>query len=369
MKSILLTSTALVAFAGSAAAEAHTGVNFGGGAEMSYNDETGFDWSADMTIMFDQELNGGLMVGADFSVDLADAGGEGAAASDEGKTVVSTDFLLSLESDLANLRFGATAPAAELWFDDVDGMEFPGFNDQDVHLDTTVDTDGDGEADAALFDAILYGDVTYGPATLAVSGGLDAGGESIDALQVGAAATFGSVSLTAGYQEAFGGTDDVYAVSAAASFAGADIQVAYGAETDGESSTGIDVAYPVGPVVIGGYYTMNDIAEDNYGLRADYVSGSLAVSAFYDVDGGEAGAEDDEDYGVEASYDLNNGLVLFAGAVDSFDDYYAAAEYDLGGGAEAFVQYVEDGGDQNADNEIGADDRERGTTIGVSFSF
>ncbi|MBE0413905.1 MAG: hypothetical protein IBX59_09780, partial [Yoonia sp.] len=43
MKSILLTTTAIVAFAGAAVADGHTGVSFSGSVELGYNDDSDND--------------------------------------------------------------------------------------------------------------------------------------------------------------------------------------------------------------------------------------------------------------------------------------------------------------------------------------
>ena len=49
MKNILLASTALVTFAGAAAAEGHTSFSFGGEASAEYNSETGYTTDAELT--------------------------------------------------------------------------------------------------------------------------------------------------------------------------------------------------------------------------------------------------------------------------------------------------------------------------------
>jgi len=373
MKSILLTSTALIALGGAAFAESHAdaaGVGFSGSAELGYNDdiEGGFYWDANLAVSMTAALNGGVTASASFDADVAD--------NSLGEDVVTGGYVLSVSSANANLEFGDVDPAADRHWDDVDGMEFAGFNDADVHYDDlNVDTDGDGEADAPFFDAVLYGDATFGGVTAAMSYGVTAGGD-LDAMQLAAVGTFGNFGVVVAYQDEFAGADAVIGLTGTASVAGADLKVSYG-DDGAETSTAVGVSYPVGPVVIGGYYAMNDVAEDNYGVSADYANGPITVSAFYDVDGDESAAEEDgTEMGVEGSYDVGNGLNVLAGFIsttaaggaDATTAMYVAGTYDLGGGAELLVSYAEDEADAGND-EIGDPEYMHGTTVAVSFSF
>lgn len=366
MKSILLASTALVAFAGAAAADAHaeTGVSFGGEATLGYNDANdlggtgdGFYWDANVAVTMTAALDNGLTVEATFDFDVAD--------NNLGQDLVSGGYVLTLSSDIASLSVGDLDPVAEDRWDGVDGSTVAGFNDQDVHFDV------------AGFEAMLVGEATIAGFTAAVSYGLDADGvtaeDSLDAMQIHVAGSFGDFGVELAYQEEFAGTPQILGVGASASFAGADIKVSY-IDDETESSTGISVSYPVGPVVIGGYYSMNDVAEDNFGVSADYNSGPISVSAAYDVDGGEAGADDVASYELDASYDVGNGLTVLAGAfgtdVDGDDmGFYAAATYDLGGGAELLFSYADDGDDAVRGEDLGGPEYKEGITIEASFAF
>ncbi len=368
MKSILLTSTALVAFAGAAAADAHaeSGVSFGGSATLGYNDAgdlgggaagDGFYWDANVAVTMSAALDNGLTASATFDFDVADG--------NTGQDLTSGGYVLSLSSDIASLSVGDLDPVAEDRWGGVDGDTVTGFNDQDVHFDV------------AGFEAMLVGEATIAGFTAAVSYGLDADGataeDSLDAMQLHVAGSFGDFGVEFAYQEEFAGTPQIIGLGGSASFAGADIAVSYLTD-DTETSTGISVSYPVGPVVIGGYYSMNDVAEDNYGVSADYANGPISVSAAYDVDGGEAGADDVASYELDASYDVGNGLMVLAGAfgtdVDGDDmGFYAAATYDLGGGASLLASYADDGDDTVLGEDLGGPEYKEGTTIEVSFAF
>jgi len=119
---------------------------------------------------------------------------------------------------------------------------------------------------------------------------------------------------------------------------------------------------------------MNDVAEDNYGVSADYASGPITVSASYDVSGAVGGGEDGTEFAVEGSYDVGNGLTVLAGVLGTNADgdemdMYVAGTYDLGGGAELLVAYASDGNDETYTDELGDPEYQEGTTVAVSFSF
>ncbi|MEY1557732.1 porin [Yoonia sp. R2331] len=370
MKSILLTSTALVAFAGAAAAEGHaeSGITFGGEATLGYNDAgdlgggaagDGFYWDANVAVTMTAVLDNGLTATATFDFDAVDGG--------TGIDLESGGYVLSLSSDIASLSVGDLDPVAEDRWGGVDGSTVADFNDQDTHFDV------------AGFEAMLVGEATVAGFTAAVSYGLDSGagndltGETLDAMQIHVAGTFGDFGVELAYQEEFGPTPEIMGIGGSASFAGADIAVSY-IDDGTETSTGISASYPVGPVVIGGYYSMNDVAEDNYGLSADYDNGPISVSAAWDVDGGEGGADDVASFEVDASYDVGNGLTVLGGVfgtdVDGDDmGFYAAATYDLGGGAELLVSYADDGDDAVLGEDLGGPEYKEGATIEASFAF
>ena len=351
MKSILLTSTALVAFAGAAAADGHAGIGFAGEATLGYNDEAqgGFYWDSSVDVTGTAALDNGITATATFGLDIADG--------NLGGDVMATDFTVTIAGGGASLTFGDTDPVAEDRFSDVDGMDAVAFNDQDTHFDV------------AGFEAMLVGEVEVAGFTAAVSYGVDNGagndltGEQIDAMQVHVTGALAGITVDFAYQEEFGPTPQIFGISGSTSFAGADVTIAY-ADNETVTSTGISVSYPVGPVTLGGYYTMNDGGTDDFGVSADYASGALSVSAAYD-DNGDA---DGDSFSVEGSYDVGNGLTVLAGVVDSGDAYYVAGSLDLGSGATLLVSYADDE-NNGANDEIGDPEYNAGATVEVSFSF
>jgi len=370
MKRILLSSAAIVAFAGAAAAEGHVGVSFSGDAEIGYNDDAlgdndGFYSELDVTIGFAAELDNGLTAAAsiDFE-DLANGGGNDGA-----------DYELSLTSETAGLFYGDTNFAAQnVWVaaGDMAGDFF---------------SEADGEE-------ALRGEVTFAGVEAQVSYALsNADGTRVglvrdgdlDQLSIGVSADVGNFNVIAAYQEASEVVDgahnstngdfnegETYGISVSTSFGGADVRLAY-AETDDnvgdgtgvdEDSIGLSVSYPFGPVTVDASYAVNDVADDRWDLAVTYEDGPIAVTASVD---------ETEEFAVEGSYDVGSGLVVYAGFItddetDLGSRYYIGGEYDLGSGAMLTVSFAEDDDDADGD-EIGAQEYQRGTTVELSFEF
>jgi hypothetical protein len=336
MKKILLASVALTAFAGAAAAE----VNFAGDAELGYNDdiEDGVYYSVGLTVKASAELDNGITAAASLDVDISEQDTFG------GGSVDTSDYVLSVSSENATLKFGDVAVAADAHWAGVTNMEADPFNE----------AEDNGE------DGVLYGEVTFGSVTAAVSYNVNDvtnSTDELDAMQFAMVADLGDFSVVAAYQDEDNTAGEVTAVAVSGSFAGADVTVAYADEANVETSTGLEISYPMGAVTATVFYVDNSVSDDNSGLKLAYAEGPLSVTAWV-----HDGA--DEDQGIDVSYDMGNGLNLFAG--DSEDDgTYVAAEYDLGGGAALLVSY----GDDDANDEIGPNEYNDGTTVAVSFAF
>ena len=96
------------------------------------------------------------------------------------------------------------------------------------------------------------------------------------------------------------------------------------------------------------------------GLSATYEAGAVSATVFTD---------ESDDWGLEGSYAMGNGLTVYAGLVDAGEDYYVAGSYDLGGDATLLVSYVEDGDLDNGDDEIGDPEYQAGMTVEIGFTF
>ncbi len=364
MTRILLTTTALVAFAGAAVAESHTGVTFTGTAELGYNDNAvgdndGFYSDLDIIAGFLTELDNGLTASATLDLeDLADSA-DGVA------------YELALTSETAGLFYGDTAFAADnIWISAGD-MEGDGFSE------------ADGEE--AIRGEVRYGNVDAQVSyVLANNEGTRNVAEDANQLSIGVSADFGNWNVIAAYQDSsdevanFYSSDDgaavgptgsngdfndneVYGLSVATTFAGASVRLAY-ADDSVTDSTGLEIAYPYGPVTTTVYYVSESVGQDNWGLNFAYSDGPVAVTLDYQDDQGS------EDWGLEGSFEVGNGLQIFAGIDDSGDDYYAGGTYDLGGGTELQISYAEDDS-SDAGDEIGDQEYQEGTTVEISFEF
>lgn len=369
MKSILLASASIVAFAGAAAAE----ITFGGEATLGYNDTVnafddnndGFYWDANVAVTMSQELDNGITATATFDFDVAE--------DSNGLDLQSGGYLLSLTSDMGGLYYGDTTFAAETYWASAGDMEADGFSE------------ADGET-------VLRGEVMFGGVTAGVSYNIadadgnivgDEGGDALDQLSVGATGSFGNFNFALAYQEEAQGVvgaydaegangdfnnDEILGLSVGTSFGGADLTLAYADnQTADLQSTGIEVAYPFGPVTVTAYYVMEDGAgdpDDNYGVNVAYASGPISVAVDYQNDQGV------DIFAVDGSYDVGNGITVLAGYENDEsreEDWYVAGTYDLGSGAALLVSYAE--GETNPDDEIGANDYQEGTTIEVTFEF
>ncbi|MBB3711495.1 hypothetical protein FHS00_001057 [Limimaricola variabilis] len=381
MKRILLASASIVAFAGAAAAE----VTFNGEAALGYNDnaagdEDGFYWDAELGITLTQELDNGLTAAATVTSDLVDNRLEG--------DIFAEGYVLSLTSETAGLYFGDTDMAADKRWDGVSEMAQDNFSETDGETVIRGDFDAYGFSTSisyVLDTAFVYDpDLSNDPEIddeLFFPGNLD----EIQQLSIGTAATFGAFEMTAAYQEEvenllpqidedgetqliFNTNDDfnkdeIFGISVGTAFAGADVDVAYARNlTTEEDSTGIEAAYPIGPVTVGGFYVSESEGQDSYGVAVDYVSGALTVkTAYEDVRG-------NTDFIVEAGFDFGMGLMAYAGLTDHGDDYYVATTYELAEGASMLVSYAVDD-DADSGDEIGDGEYLEGTTVEVNFEF
>jgi hypothetical protein len=392
MKSILLTTTAIVAFAGVAAADENAGVTFGGDFTIGYNDDNdddnavvigdndGFYWEGDLNVGLSQTLDNGLTAGVSFEFDIVD--------ETNGQETFSDGWTLYLMSDTAGLYWGDTSFAAESLWSSAGDMESDGFSEADGENVLR------GEISIAGIDAAVSYALSDADGNATDSGAFT---EEVDQLSVAASGTFGMVTIGAAYQEesiAIGGASnydpngengdfnlsEIFGISAGVAVGGADITVAYASdETTGNNSTGIQVAYPFGPVTGTVYYVSEDDGsdEDNYGVTVAYADGPIAVTLDYDYDQGV------NKVGIDGSYDVGNGLTVLAGMYDQSDDagdtdgisnegtdFYIAGTYDLGGGASVLVSYADaETGGAIGDDEVGGPDYQVGTTVEVSFKF
>jgi hypothetical protein len=387
MKSILLTTTALVAFAGAAAAGGHTSINIVGNTELGYNtsdpstesqaevffndDEDGLYLNLDIDFDMNAELDNGVSAQVTFELDLVNDTTGGSVAADE--------FLAALRTPNATLYIGETQFAAESLWKSAGDMESDGFSEADEEIVLRADF-GFGNYDASV--SVLTRDTSN-----VFIGGDDNYDRGYDQLSLGFAGDIGMFSVSAAYQEESQydaaidtgtddeynperngdfNTDEIWGLSGSVNFSGADVTLAYvNNTTDDENSTGIKVAYPFGPLSTEVYYVSESNGDDNWGINVGYVSGPISLEADYQDDQGA------EKWALEGGYEIGEGFSVFAGTVNDNGedgDYYVGADYALGAGSSLLVSYaVDEDGDQ--EDEIGTNDYQNGTTFQLSFSF
>ncbi|MGR3467398.1 MAG: porin [Shimia sp.] len=368
MKKVLLASTAIVAFAGAAAAE----VTFSGEATFEYNTggdgfdarDEGADWGLDLNVTYSQELDNGVTAGVTFEFDVLDDDVNSDSFS-------ANDFVVFLESDMASLFIGDTQTAAKTHWVAVGDMEQDGFSGQDGGEGDVILR---GDLSLAGFDVSLGG--YLGDET--INGDYDPTNGTLEQLSFGATGSFGNFNVAVAYQEegpaALDGVgdynpDEIFGIRASTTFGGADVAIGYVTnQTDDENSTGISVSYPIGDIVtLGAYYVDESNGDANIGVTADFTVAGADVSVYYEDDQGDDG------FGFDTTYDVGNGITVLAGYQDggARDDegFYVGASYDLGGGANLEITHVELDQTDDADGEYFTGDWEDGTTIALTLSF
>jgi predicted porin len=334
-------------------------------------------------------LYNGLRAGVTFSIDLASDENENLPL---GNTLDSSGFVLFLESEDAGIYFGDTSFAAQrYWTDaDVDEMAADGFSEQDNEV-------------VLRGDVIDYGGVNASLSYVVADGNGNRPDGDVDQLSLGASFEWGGYTFGVAYQadsdavpvveddpatpddEATPGnvyaernndfnTDEIFGIGLLANIAGFDGGIAYANNmTDNETSLGILVNYPVGPIGIRAYYVMEDGTrenedgdivdqEDAWGLGLTYEDGPISVEAIYKETNGEVDSK------LEGAYEIGNGMKLWGGVVSGGKDYYLAATQDLGGGAQLLVSWGEDE-NNSEENEIGNPAIQAGATVEVTLAF
>ncbi|WP_417260509.1 porin [Celeribacter sp.] len=346
MKNILLSSVAVLGFAGAAAAE----VTFSGDVTLGYNDDikNAVYGDAGINAALSQELNNGWTAGATFAIDASNL--------INGTVAYDSDFTVYVESDMGGLYFGEYTSAVDQLVASPEGLA-DGMTD--------YDDDDIGDAGENLVLKGSFGSVQAAISTVVLDNG------TTDGTTAAIAGSFGSVNFSFGYNNGFTSAivpafaaSDATNLNVGTTFGGASVNVGV-AKVGADTNYGIEVGYPMGPVALSVWYANNDSAGDVYGLKAVYEDGPVSVTAKIE----DAGTTT---YNLEGTYDMGNGLLLGAGTVDG-EGEYIAAKYDLGGGATFLASYA-NGDVDGATTDIGdAYDSDfelmDGLTLEVSLSF
>ena len=316
MKKVLLTSTALVAFAGAAHAE----VTLSGSAEMGIfggtDVETQFHQDIDVTFTMSGETDAGLTFGASVDIDETAAGTD--ATDDNGTTVF-------ISGSFGTVTMGDTDGALDWALTDAGNIGNPG----SLADDETVHAGYNGNwLDGAYDGQIVRYDNTFGDFGVAISVEMDDAGVLDDGYAIGF--TYNTdlggadLALGLGYQEA-----DLTSITTILDYF----------DTTTFPTTGTTAGTKVSAVGLGatvtldsgftGGFTFTDFSIDgtdadvtHTGLGVGYAVDAFSVHAnygIYDLDGTEISG-----WGLTAGYDLGGGASVLAG-------YGSSDLSDLGG--------------------------------------
>jgi len=347
--------------AGVAAAE----VTFSGTANFGYNDTdhaTGASVGAafsdmDLNIAFSKELNNGYTAAASVELDYADA--------NQGNDISASDALISLTNADSGIHYGDTKHGAQNAWSAVGSMDNDAFRVADGEMVTRADmTFGGAKIGISLGDDTNLANPTN--ATPAVPG------NEKDYISLGITGTAGSFSYALATQNAntawLDGDDNsaksqqaTTGVRVSTTLGGATVALGH-ANNDAGGSTGVEVSYPMGAFTTTASYVAEGAAgaEDNWDVKVAYAAGAVGVTVATD---------EIDDWNVDVSYEMGNGLSLFVGADDGGEDTYAGVSYDLGGGASLLASYADDSNNNDTDDEVGPKDYKEGMTFQLSFAF
>ncbi|MCF6316471.1 MAG: porin [Marinosulfonomonas sp.] len=302
MKKILLTTTALVAFAGAASAEvslsgsAEIGIVGGDGATASGN--TQFHNDIDVKFTLSGETDNGLTFGATIDLDEA-ATGMGAG---HGNTFTSSAVFVS--GGFGTITMGDTDGALDWAMQETaigsslndDETEHAGFNGNSGH-------------DGLYGGQVMRYNNTFGDFGVALSVQIDDTGTNDDAWGLGAKynAALGGVDLGLGLGYQTDGLNDIAGLSVDAKFGNGFRAILNYTDLDGK--------------------VVSTLAMDSYvGVGIGYTMDALTVSMNYGEYSGVAAADDRDGYAVVVNYDLGGGAVVKFGYGSDRDRATAISE-------------------------------------------
>lgn len=326
MKKLLITSTALVMFAGAAAAE----VKLSGDARMGvlYNgEEWNFSSRARVAFTLSGTTDTGLEFGAKFQADDADSD---SLKKVDGTTVSGaengTSGSVFLSGAFGKIEMGDTVSASEALFGDLPEIGYTdlntngsknakitSLNNQDFGSNEIPYLTGDDGTQSAL----LY---TYSAGAFSVAASMTDGqkngvfdnvatpavneSEEAQAYAAAAAYTFGNYTVGVGYEkiDAVLAKDDQAQteIAGTAKFGNTDVKAYY---ATGDDANPVDKSYGIGVASVFGATTVS-----GYVQKTEFTSKTLA---------GMGGDDSVTWYGLGAAYDLGGGAAVVGGIADN----------------------------------------------------
>lgn len=299
MKKILLATTALVGFAGAAAAEikldgyAEIGVN---GGNNGYETQFHNDWQVNFN--FSSETDGGLSFGGKVQIE------ENNSSSSINGTPRIDDEAFWVSGSFGKVTLGETKGALDWAVPDVyTGTSIS--DDHSTHAGAYWNTGLDGVYD----DQIARYEYSFGDYGVAISLEQDDTGVADPVIGLGGkwAGSMGGADVSAGIGYQSNSDADTWSIGGTAKMAnGISVSLGYAAFNDGTTTSFFD-------------YVGNGVSVDSwYGIGVAYTTGALTVGANYGAySASVAGVEDPKGWGLVANYDLGGGAVAMFGYGDS----------------------------------------------------
>lgn len=288
MKNLLITTSALVAVAGAAAADGHAGVSLSGWAEMGISSVDGLSAATndgdpilhtgvDVKFSLAGETDGGLSFGATIELDEAGNTGGGVGTS-TGVFDDSTKASVFISGGFGSLTMGDTDGALD-WAMTETAMGTAINDDHTAHAGYNGNDGGDAGNQTLRYDN------TFGDFGVAVSVA-DIHEDDVNT-QVGVKynADLGGTVVGFGLGYADQGDASLVGVSATAAIAGFNVVLNYSDGEDGAvdvSHMGVGIGYTVDALSLHanwGEYDVAGVTTDGYGLTVNYDLGGGAVVA------------------------------------------------------------------------------------------
>ena len=322
MKKVLFATTAIVAFAGAAAADvAVSGSAELGIADMDHNgdDEVGFFSSVDVRFAMTGETDGGLAFGATIDLDDAlEAGGNAAAQgglADAGQGIGDNN-----DDDSIDYTIFVSGAFGSLTFGDTDGA-----------MDWALTEGGNVGNPGSINDA----ETVYAGY---VGGYLDGAGDGMIARYN---YSFGDYAFAVSVEQGVADEENGYAIGFKGEVAGVSFGIAHqegvAATAGGENAdlTGVSVGYTMGSLSVGAMIASGELIGEDFATSATandsdadvdlvqlgvgYTSGALTLHANYaqtEIDAAGVGSIEADGFGIAASYDLGGGASVHFGYGD-----------------------------------------------------
>ena len=290
MKKILLTTTAMVAFAGAASAE----VSLSGYAEMGIiggsaaGFETQFHNDIDVKFTLSGETDNGLTFGATIDLDEVTNVGD-----DNGIPNTGNDSSVFISGGFGTITMGDTDGAFDWAMQEVgDNVANAIADDHTAHAGFNGNS-----ADGAYDGQVLRYDNTFGDFGVAISAEMD---------DTGVGST--SWGLGVKYNASLGGVD----LGLGLAYHDYDVDSAWGLSVDAKFGNGFRA--------ILNYSDLGDtdgggVGETHTGIGLGYTSGAVSVEANYGIY--DEGTNEQSGIGLAVNYDLGGGAVVMAGYGDS----------------------------------------------------